>query len=139
MYRYAINPSKDLTICDCEVNWNPEIGWTEEMYTGKIYKCKLVNCPYTNAVLSDFDVHVENITFNEKRYLKRITIEKDDELRSMRQNLLTAFDKYKANVLVGIEKDSALSKEVLNWYQAILDLDEEAINKPPERIKYYMN
>lgn len=139
MYRYAINPSKDLTICDCEVNWNQELGWTEEMYAGDIYKCKLVECPYTDAKLTDFDIDGDNITFNEKRYHKRKLETKLENLRSKREGLLTAFDKYKSNVLIGIEKDIEMSEEVLNWYKAILDLDEESINNPPERIQYYMN
>lgn len=62
-----------------------------------------------------------------------------EELRNKREGLLTAFDKYKSNVIIGIEKDISMSEEVLNWYQAILDLNEDAINNPPERIKYYLN
>lgn len=139
MYRYAINPSINLTICDCEINWHPEVGWTEEMYTGDVYKCKIVDCPYVDANLVDFDINGDTITFNESNYLKRISDDKLESLRTKREGLLTAFDKYKSNILIGIEKDIAMSEEVLNWYQAILDLNEDAINNPPERIKYYLN
>lgn len=59
-------------------------------------------------------------------------------LRIKRQALLVAFDKYKTNVLLGLEGTTTLSDDILIWYHAILDLDEDAINNPPERILYYL-
>lgn len=72
---------------------------------------------------------------NEKQ--KEIDEENLNNLRYLRQPLLKAYDTYKINVLYGIEAQS--EKETIDsWYKAILDLDETAINNPPERIKYYL-
>ena len=57
------------------------------------------------------------------------------ELRLKREPLLIAFDKWEKAVLRGREEDSA---EVMQWYQDLLDLKEEAFENVPERIKYYM-
>lgn len=64
-------------------------------------------------------------------------------LRSKRKTLLRAYDIYKINFYYGIEVVDTLeaktAKEMIDdWYKKILNLDESAINNPPERIKYYM-
>ena len=60
-------------------------------------------------------------------------------LRGKRKSLLTAFDTYRTNVQYGDVKETYEQKEnLLNWYQRILDLDEEAIDNPPEEITYYL-
>lgn len=76
---------------------------------------------------------------------KQKEIEEDrlNELRSKREPLLKAYDTYKINVLYGLENTSTLSGEntkatIDKWYSLILDLDENSINNPPERIKYYL-
>lgn len=72
---------------------------------------------------------------NEKQ--KEIDEDNLNFLRSLREPLLQAYDTYKINVLYGIELQS--EKETIdNWYKAILDLDETAINNPPKRIEYYL-
>lgn len=63
--------------------------------------------------------------------------EKLNILRAKREPLLQAFDIYKSNVNYGIEADANRTK-ILKWYKAILDLDEEAINNPPDEIRRYM-
>lgn len=74
---------------------------------------------------------------------KELNEEKLNYLRSLREPLLRAYDTYKINVLYGIENISTLSgenakSEIDEWYKKILDLDETAINNPPEKIKYYL-
>lgn len=62
-----------------------------------------------------------------------------DILRGKRAPLLEAFDIYKSNLIVGaITPTEEEKQEVLDWYQLILDLDEEAINNPPELIVRYI-
>lgn len=72
--------------------------------------------------------------------LKEIELNK---LRFKREPLLRAFDAYKINVLYGIEKTTTLSEQTTkqlidDWYTKLLDLNEDAIDNPPERIKYYL-
>ena len=65
--------------------------------------------------------------------------EKKEELRLRREPLLIAFDKYKTNVIYGIEEETTEEKiEVLEWYQKALNLDEDAIENVPDKIKYYL-
>lgn len=66
-----------------------------------------------------------------------LRIAKLEELRQLRTPLLQAFDIYKSNVNYGIEAD-VNRVEIITWYNSILDLDEEAINNPPEEIRRYM-
>lgn len=56
-------------------------------------------------------------------------------LRFEREALLVAFDKWEKAVIRGREEDS---EEIMQWYQDLLDLVEEAFSNIPERIIYYM-
>lgn len=67
-------------------------------------------------------------------YLQKIHLE---DLRFSRKSLLQAFDIYKINVFYGIDSD-ANHQAILAWYQAILDLDEGAINNPPQEVRKYL-
>ena len=58
-------------------------------------------------------------------------------LRSHRDSLFAAFDIYKTNVFYGIENDSD-RQLIIEWYQRVLDLDEDAINNPPQKIARYL-
>ena len=58
-----------------------------------------------------------------------------ENLRNKRVPLLLAFDKWEKAVIRGREEDSA---EIMQWYQDLLDLKEEAFENVPERINYYM-
>lgn len=58
-------------------------------------------------------------------------------LRSQREVLLSAFDIYKTNVFYGIESDEE-RPIIIEWYEKVLDLDEEAINNPPSKILRYL-
>ena len=58
------------------------------------------------------------------------------DLREVRKPLLNAFDLWEKAVLRGREEDS---EEIMKWYYDILDLDEVALYKIPDRIKYYLN
>jgi hypothetical protein len=60
---------------------------------------------------------------------------KKNKLRSLRKPLLEAFDKWEKAVLRGREMDDEL---VMEWYYAILDLDEKEIENVPERVQYYL-
>lgn len=66
-----------------------------------------------------------------------LRIAKLEELRALRKPLLQAFDIYKSNVSYGIETDNN-REEIIAWYNAILDLDENAIYNPPIEIRRYM-
>lgn len=56
-------------------------------------------------------------------------------LRVQRAALLTAFDKWEKAVLRGREEDD---ESIMQWYRKLLDLEEEAFENVPERIKYYL-
>lgn len=69
-------------------------------------------------------------------YVKK---ENKNKLRSQREAILTAFDKYKTNVLYGIETETEEQKnEVIEYYNKLLALDEDAINNVPSYLRYYM-
>ena len=60
-------------------------------------------------------------------------------LRSRREQLLIAFDKYKSNVQYGIERETQMQHEsMIAWYEDLLDLETSAFENVPERIKYYL-
>lgn len=62
-----------------------------------------------------------------------------DILRMKREPLLKAFDIYKSNLIVGaISLSDEEKQQVIDWYHLILDLDEEAINNPPDVILKYL-
>lgn len=61
-----------------------------------------------------------------------------DKLREARKQELLAFDRYKTNVLLGIDEDVKVSDEIVLWYRKVLDLDIDAIYNPPARIQYYL-
>ena len=64
---------------------------------------------------------------------------KKDRLRAKRKPLLQAFDTYKTNVFYGVVQETAYDKlKIIAWYEGIKALDEEAINNPPDAIKYYL-
>ena len=64
---------------------------------------------------------------------------KKNTLRAKREPLLTAFDIYKSNVLIGaVSPTDEEKQEVIAWYHEILDLSEQAIDNPPEIIKKYL-
>lgn len=68
-----------------------------------------------------------------------VLLRKKDALRNVRESELLAFDKYNTGVLRGIILETNEEKlGVLEWYKKALDLDAEAIENPPERIKYYL-
>ena len=67
---------------------------------------------------------------------------KQDELRSQRAPLLKAFDIYKSNVNYGIIQETEVRKNIIiEWYNKILDLNEDYITKEeniPYEILYYL-
>ncbi len=78
-----------------------------------------------------------------ENHLKELELQKTEKLRNKREPLLEAYDRYKVNVLYGIEKIDTLKEQtdkklIDDWYRKILDLNEEAINNLPEKIKYYL-
>lgn len=62
-----------------------------------------------------------------------------EELRLARETILKAFDKYKTNVFYGIEKETEEEKKLMvEWYEKILQLEEEAFTNLPLKVVYYM-
>lgn len=61
-----------------------------------------------------------------------------EELLTIKRNdraiLLSAFDKWEKAVLRGREQDDYV---IMRWYQSLLNLEEQAFENVPERIKYY--
>lgn len=57
------------------------------------------------------------------------------ELRTKREPLLEAFDKWEKAVLRGREQDDYI---IMSWYNDLKDLKETAFKKVPERIQYYI-
>ncbi len=65
-------------------------------------------------------------------------IEKET-LHAKRVWYLAAFDKYKTNVLYGIEVESEEQRKIiLEWYRSILDLNSAAFSAIPQQIEYYL-
>lgn len=64
---------------------------------------------------------------------------KEKELRAKRLPLLQAFDILKSNIYFGIDVITEEERHVLTeWYMAVLDLSEEAINNPPAKVAKYV-
>ena len=64
---------------------------------------------------------------------------KEKELRAKRLNLFKAFDILKSNIYFGIDHiDSVEQQALIKWYEAALDLEEEAINNPPAILAKYV-
>lgn len=59
---------------------------------------------------------------------------KYNRLREQRKPLLEAFDKWEKAVLRGREDDDDM---VMEWYIALLDLQDSAFESIPERVRYY--
>lgn len=102
--------------------------WVEFPNGGKSRKEKLVSeyMPEQpeKEIYEDIQVY---IPYTEQQY-KNI-------LRNKRVNLLSAFDKWEKAVLRGRETDD---KNIMQWYQSLLKLEETAFDSIPERVKYYL-
>lgn len=60
-------------------------------------------------------------------------------LREWRKPLLNALDIYDKNVSKGRISETAEEKETVDkWYKALLDLEEWAFDKIPEKVKKYL-
>lgn len=65
--------------------------------------------------------------------------EKQQELRAKREPLLKAFDIYKTNVMYGlVDETDGEHLSITNWYRAILELDENAIENYPMKVGAYL-
>jgi uncharacterized protein YuzE len=65
--------------------------------------------------------------------------ERIEKLRRLREPLLVAFDKYKSNVVYGVEIENEKQRlSIIEWYNAIKNLSENAIENIPDKIKYYL-
>ena len=86
-------------------------------------------------------MYIYRITDNGEFYIDEQSIPEYELniLREKRAPLLKAFDIYKSNLLVGaLVISEEEQQEVITWYNLILDLDEDAINNPPEIILRYV-
>lgn len=87
------------------------------------------------------NICIYRVDDNENFYIDDELVEeyKLNMLRIKRKPLLEAFDIYKSNLLVGaISLSDEEQQEVIDWYNLILELDEDAINNPPQVIVRYM-
>lgn len=63
----------------------------------------------------------------------------DDVKRQLRDPILKAFDSYKSSVHYGDATETPEEHaKVLEWKQALLNLETEAFKNIPEKIKYYI-
>lgn len=64
---------------------------------------------------------------------------KQDKLREKRAKLLDAWDIAKGNILIKVDivTDEQM-QELIAWYKKVLDLDEQAIENPPQEIVRYV-
>jgi ABC-type Fe3+-hydroxamate transport system substrate-binding protein len=77
------------------------------------------------------------ITIDDLQYIGPVY--RDAAIRQLREPLLTAFDKYKTNIVYGIKvENEEQHQKILNWYQQLLDKEEEALQNIPEEIKYFL-
>lgn len=127
MYYYYNKKSNIVCCTNKEVNKPELIPITEEEHNEYISKLKQ---RYTASWVDGKFVYTAHVKTQEE-ILK--------ELRKKRAPLLKAFDIYKSNVSYGTvaETDSQHSK-ITTWYNAILNLDESAINNPPSEITRYL-
>ena len=59
--------------------------------------------------------------------------------RQLRSPILKAFDIYKSNVYYGVITETETQHtEILQWYQQLLDLNEDAIKNVPSAIAKYL-
>lgn len=75
--------------------------------------------------------------------MTRLTLNADklkrDALRDKRAKLLDAWDIAKGNILIGVDVVTDEQMQALiAWYKRVLDLDEQAIEKPPQEIQRYV-
>lgn len=64
---------------------------------------------------------------------------KKEYLRSSRPRLLMAFDKYKSNINYGVINETLEERNaIIEWYNGLLELEEESFVNIPEKIKYYL-
>lgn len=81
--------------------------------------------------VNEYEDHITLTARNSNTYL--------EELRDIRQELLTAFDIYKSNVEYGIEEETEQEHlDIIVWYKDLRDLKGNAFNNVPERISYYV-
>ena len=109
---YGVTRQYDNGGEDCEEIRETEYAPAKEAYYD--YEDILVYIPYTEEELAEHKLA---------------------KLRQKRKPLLEAFDIWEKAVLRGREQDD---ETIMVWYQAILDLNEEAIENVPERIKHYI-
>jgi hypothetical protein len=118
------------------------------MYGGDIFDYSI------DIEISDIDLELLNNKFTSNEcFLKNTNViigstiktslldeEIKNNLRAQRIEILKAFDIYKTNVLYGLINESEEEHLIIfDWYNKMLELEESAFAKIPEKIKYYMN
>lgn len=85
-------------------------------------------------------IKIKKITANDLQDLGQVSAETTANVkRQLREKLLSAFDIYKSNVYYGILTETEEEREgVLEWYQDLCDLEENALKVVPEKIKRYI-
>lgn len=106
---------------------------------GENFKIVERDITFDDDICLNADVY--KVDENEEFYIDEELVKERDlsTLRQKRESLLKAFDIYKSNLIVGaISLSDAEKQQVIDWYNFILDLDEEAINNPPDVISKYL-
>lgn len=71
--------------------------------------------------------------------LENAGINTDEQKRQLREPILSAFDIYKTNVHYGIILESQEEhSQIIDWYNALCDLDLSALQNIPENVKKYI-
>lgn len=126
---------------------------TYDIYTRQIVRIdtELIDLGEENLKMVEMDITLDddictNMTTykmddEEQPYIDAELVEevRKNKLREDREPLLQAFDTFKLNLVIeaiSIPKDN--KKDVIDWYNAILDLDEDAIKNPPKEVSKYL-
>ena len=112
------------------------IEFIQDNFLGMSYSNQIQVIEYLKEFASECGKKRISIEFSDvfDDYLEKLNL-----LRSVRKDLLKAFDVYKTNVSFGIllqtELEIAVAKK---WYEKLLDLNEDAFLDIPSQISKYL-
>ncbi len=118
---YKLNEKGEIAqTCDTELEG---FSYTDE---------EIVSSYDGQRMLFKHETETDEYKAAEGEYMRQKTM---GDLRSRREPLLLAFDKWEKAVMREREQDDEM---VMSWYRNLLDLQESAFADIPERIKYYL-
>ena len=124
---------KDIFL-DVKTTWiNLEEGGVEvtRTYSNGYIEKEIVNASYFYETPESVEYAQVYVPYTSAELLEK----NKNTLRTKREPLLLAFDKWEKAVLRGREIDDP---SVMTWYSNLLDLVESAFENVPERVKYYL-